>query len=254
MNRIVLLGASNLTLSFCRLVDGLGQALESPVEIRAAHGHGRSYGEWSCVFGRALPGIADCRLWEDLDRVPAADSTRALVTDIGNDILFGAEVERVLGWVRECLDRLQAQGARTVMTSLPMASLANLSRARFLCARSCFFPQSRLTLPDVQRLAEELEAGIIALGEREGVTLVEPEGDWYGLDPIHIRPGRKNVAWQSIFEEWWDEQGVPAFPRVRIHRAIEAWRWRPAERAWRGCLELAGQPIYRDNGTSVWLY
>lgn len=254
MNRIVLLGASNLTLSFGRLVNGLRQSLPSPVEIRAVHGHGRSYGDWSCVLGRALPGIAACGLWEDLDKAPVADSLRVLMTDIGNDILYGADVEQVLDWVRVCLDRLQVQGARTVMTRLPMASLSRLSRLRFLCARSCFFPQSRLTLLDVRRLAEKLEAGIISLGEQAGVTLVEPESDWYGLDPIHIRTNFKNLAWQTILAGWWNEGTKPVFPRVRMHRAVEAWRWRPAERVWRGRLEQVSQPVYRDNGTTVWLY
>jgi hypothetical protein len=109
--RIVFLGASNLTV-------GLGTVLATararlgpePVEVFVAAGHGRAYGRWSRVAIRGLPAIVDCGLWRALDR-GTAPATYALVTDIGNDLAYGATAAELAGWVGTCVERLAALGA-----------------------------------------------------------------------------------------------------------------------------------------------
>src|SRR5439155_11570702 len=100
--RVVLLGASNLTLGFPMLVSELRAWLGSPVEILCAHGHGRSYGLASRVLFRELPGIVECGLWRALASAPARP-TLALLTDVGNDIMYGRDVEEIAGWVETAL-------------------------------------------------------------------------------------------------------------------------------------------------------
>src|SRR3954465_11577323 len=96
--RVILLGASNLTRSFPTVVATVRQTWPEPVEIMAAMGHGRSYGQDSSVLGRKISGIFPCALWQDLQnrrRLP----TSALVTDIGNDMLYGIPPNQILNWV-----------------------------------------------------------------------------------------------------------------------------------------------------------
>ena len=81
---------------------GLSEAQASwgqPLDILAALGHGRGYGLESRVLGRRLPPILECGLWEALDRRPPCE-TAALLTDIGNDLVLGAEPEQLIEWVR----------------------------------------------------------------------------------------------------------------------------------------------------------
>ncbi len=104
--RVILLGASNLTRGISTVV-GIAQAsLGGPLDVVAAMGHGRSYGMWSRVLVRELPGIATCALWDALDRRPRLD-TVALVTDIGNDIFYGASIDEIVSWVDVTLARLE---------------------------------------------------------------------------------------------------------------------------------------------------
>ncbi|HLQ43549.1 MAG TPA: hypothetical protein VK137_02375, partial [Planctomycetaceae bacterium] len=76
MPRVILLGASNVTLSFPRLWHGLRRAWSESLELFAAHGHGRSFGIWSRVGPRQLPGIVPCRLWDDLAAQPPMTNDR----------------------------------------------------------------------------------------------------------------------------------------------------------------------------------
>ena len=107
MNQLILIGASNVTIAFPRLVNGLAEWVDEPLEIWGVHGHGRSYGAWSKVLGRALPGITESRFWDDWAPSDSSAPPRALVTDIGNDILYGHDTDQILDWVETCLKRLQ---------------------------------------------------------------------------------------------------------------------------------------------------
>ncbi len=104
--RVIALGASNLTRGFRTVVSAARAAWGPEVQVLAALGHGRSYGAPSRVVFRTLPGILESGLWRTLESLPALP-TRALVADVGNDILYGLSAERILAWVEEALSRLQ---------------------------------------------------------------------------------------------------------------------------------------------------
>jgi hypothetical protein len=100
VGRVVALGASNLTRGFQTVVATARAAWELDVEVVAALGHGRSYGSSSRLVVRTLPGILESGLWRQLEWSPQVP-TRALVTDVGNDILYGFSAPQILGWVDE---------------------------------------------------------------------------------------------------------------------------------------------------------
>ena len=97
--RVILLGASNLVLSFPTIVATARATWGEPIEFMAAMGHGRSYGKDTSVFGRKISGIFPCALWQDLQNRPPMPTT-ALVTDIGNDLLYGVTPDQLLGMGR----------------------------------------------------------------------------------------------------------------------------------------------------------
>ena len=142
---MILLGASNLTRSFATVVAAARRTWGEPLEIMAAMGHGRSYGQDSTVLGRKISGIFPCALWQDLQNRPSLP-TAALVTDIGNDLLYGVPPDRLHEWVERCLDRLAEAGAATIVTQMPIGSVESLGEARFRFFRRLFFPRSTLTL------------------------------------------------------------------------------------------------------------
>src|SRR3954464_8187704 len=137
--RVILLGASNLTRSFPTVVATVQQTWSEPVEIMAARGHGRSYRQDSWDRGRKISGIFPCALWQDLQNRPQLP-TVGLVTDIGNDILYGIAPDQLLNWVERCLDLLAAAGAATIITQMPIGSIEGLGERRFQFFRRLFFP------------------------------------------------------------------------------------------------------------------
>jgi hypothetical protein len=46
--------------------------------------------------------------------------------------------------------------------------------------------------------AEHVNAGLAALALTRGLRFVQLNPEWYGFDPIHIRPSLWRAAWQEI--------------------------------------------------------
>lgn len=224
--RVVALGASNLTRGFRTVVSTARTAWGRDVEVLAALGHGRSYGAASNLLWRRLPGILESGLWHQLESLPPV-STRALVTDVGNDILYGFSAERTLAWVEEAVRRLQRATRDIVVTDLPMASIRRLSEARFLLFRSVLVPSCRLTLAQVVDRAEQVNAGLETLSAVQGVRFLHLDPAWYALDPIHIRPSLWRSAWTQILgaPPVVDEAGSPLLEGLRLYLMRPERRW-----------------------------
>ena len=90
---VVAIGASNLSRGLAGLVTTVRRRRIGS-DILVAAGHGRSFGVTSRVAWRRLPSILGCGLWRAIDRLnPAGDRpVAAIVTDIGNDLLYGFTV------------------------------------------------------------------------------------------------------------------------------------------------------------------
>jgi hypothetical protein len=257
MQRVIILGASNVTIAFPRLWHGLRRAVGEPVDLFAAHGHGRSFGMWSRVGPRELPGIVPCRIWDDLSAQPTTNDLQplALVTDIGNDLLYGATPDQICEWVKACVSRLKSMSARVVLTQLPLASVEQLGPRRFQLFRSAFFPGSQLRFDELHAKVTRLNELVVELGQSHNLPTPTPRGEWYGFDPIHIRRRHRDAAWGELLASWFDQPNAAAFRRVGPARALSLWRQRPFERRWFGRVQSSPQPVLREqDGSRLWLY
>lgn len=253
--QVILLGASNIAIGFPVILRLLQSGFKEPLHVFGAFGHGRSYGMWSTVLVRSLPGITTCGLWDELSRNdPQPGRTHALITDVGNDLLYGASVQQIADWVEWCVEELRGRGAEIAMTRLPMASVRSLSVLRYNCARTFFFPFSGLTWPVMMERACALDERLLQIGTRDGVTLIEPPGAWYGFDPIHIRYTRLTAAWRYVFSHWCGfDQSAPLVRSSPAQRG-RAWLLRPAERRILRRPRHTPQPVRQQGRMTISLY
>ncbi len=250
VGRVVALGASNLTRGFQTIVSTSRSVWGPDVEVLAALGHGRSYGAPSNFMFRTLPSILKSSLWTELaSRPPMA--TRGLVTDVGNDILYGFSVERTLGWVEETIVRLRTITTDIVLTDLPLASIRRLSNSKFLAFRSVLSPSCRLSLTEVIERAGRVNEGLLQLSVSYGTRLFRLDPAWYGFDPIHMRPSQWRSAWQQIL-------GVQTEGKSGSGSTIESMKlyfMRPERRWIFGMEQVTPQTgVALRSGGQVWLY
>jgi hypothetical protein len=251
--RVILLGASNVTRSLSTVVETAELIWGPPLDVLAACGHGRSYGRTSCVFGRSLPGILECGLWDELSRRPALPAA-ALVTDIGNDILYGAGADQIAAWVAQCLTRLRAVCERIVITELPLARVASVTPRQYNLFRALLFPGSRVTWEDALHRVRELNERVAELARQQRAELRVPRIEWYGWDPIHIRRAAGPEAWSEILAGWSDH-AVTQRARGSWLRWLQLRRQRPLVRRLFGIEQRRAQPTCTlRSGSAISLY
>lgn len=255
INRIVQLGASNLTLSLNLITRLIQQRCGQPSEVLIAAGHGRSYGHYSQVLIRGLPGITSCGLWAQLEsgvKLP----TYAFLTDIGNDIPYGHRPVRLLEWVGCCVDRLQQQEAHIVMTNLPLALIESLSDRHFKIIRGLFFPFSRLPRADLVAHAQLVHRGLEEMAAARIFELYEPDPGWYGPDIIHLLYWKRKAAYQRILNRFPAASDTQKkVGHLSLHSRF--WKQRPrfAHKTLLGWERRHQQPSARyDDGTEIYLY
>lgn len=251
--RAVILGASNVTLSLPTVVETARHAWGQPLEFLAAIGHGRSYGLTTNFLGRGLPGIAGCGLWDELQQRPPLP-TAALVTDIGNDIIYGCPVTPIVKWLETCLTSLAEQSERLVITRLPLDSIARVPEWKIRLLLSLFFPNSRLNRDDALAKAVELDQRLTEFAHRFGAYVVQPEANWYTWDPLHIARRYRGLAWNH-YMRWWSNGHPTTQATPSLRRRFALRRSRP--RSWTrfGIQKHREQPCVKlADGTTVSLF
>jgi hypothetical protein len=246
--RLVALGASNLARGFGALVAAARAGWGAPFDVVSAFGPGRSYGMTSSLLGRRLPSILDCGLWTALDAQPPA-RTLALVTDVGNDILYEVEPARILEWVDEAVARVRCRAEEVAVAGLPLERIRRLSRAGFLFFRSVLVPQCRLSHAETLDRAEHVDAALRDLAARHGARYVALPLEWYGTDPVHVRASARVPAWSAI-------AGLGCVhPRVRAWETFRLFMMKPDRRSWLGVPQRGRQPgLALPGGVSVAAY
>ena len=251
ISRLVALGASNLTLGLSAVLGTARSTFGPKVEVLAALGYGRSYGASSTIAIRTLPGILESGLWRELERRPKVN-TRGIITDVGNDILYGFPPEQILAWVREAASRLLSHTADVVLTDLPRASIRRLSPQAFLFFRTLFFPPCRLSRDEVFERVDRVNEGLAGIAVSMGLRFVHLREDWYGFDPIHIRPKAFSVAWRRIISGEEVREGAATFSSLELARL----HLLPPERRFLFGLERvtpqSGRKLRR--GGCLWIY
>ena len=252
--RVVLLGASNLTRGFAHVLRAASFHLSQPLQVYTAQGHGRSYGQASFMAFRALPGILTSRIWTALSSAPSPP-THALVTDIGNDLLYGIDPATVARWVGTCIDRLREYDARIVLTGLPLGSLRRTSAWNLALHKRLAFPFCRLSAVQLLEHATALDAALSELAASRDICWVEPSIEWYGFDPIHIRWSAQKLAWQTILASWHTAEADERQTPIVWPSTIRLWSLPPAERTLFRSTRHHAQPQWRGTqGATIALY
>lgn len=249
--RLVVLGASNVRRSFAAAAHAARTLLGPSTHLFAAMGHGRSYGTRSRVLGRSLPAILECGIWSALGENSrlkgnsAPSRTLAVITDVGNDILYGASADTIGDWLETCITRLRDHEARLVMTALPIERLRRVRRWQFHVLQRILYPSRGLSYARAMRTIDLLHDRMTDLAAKHGIPLLDMPVSWYGIDPIHILPRYWDQAWRSMIEAACD--GPPTAMECDPPSWSERWRLRwltPAEWRLLGVRRGCSQPCF----------
>jgi hypothetical protein len=251
-DRFVVLGASNVSRGLARLTAALRARGPGPVDLFVAAGHGRGYGVNTRVAWRRLPSILASGLWRTLDR-EHVERPAAIITDVGNELLYGLGVTAVAGAVRESAERLRDRGGRLVITGLPLAGIAGVGIVRYRLLRTLYVPGCLLSLAALKDASRWLDDELRAIAADTGATFLEQPGEWYGFDALHVRRLHLDTFWQRVGDAW----GLPV-ATARPQPSLTEWAVLGSQaaevRSLAGRTRLTRQPVIERGAVRVWMY
>jgi len=249
---VVVLGASNVSRGLARLAATARARTDAPLDLFVAAGHGRGYGVSTRVWQRRLPSILASGLWRALDR-ERAHRPLAVITDVGNELLYGLGVTAVASGVREAAARLADRGARLAITGLPIASIERVGRVQYRLLRTLYVPGCLLQLAELKEATRWLDEELQAIAADTGATFLEQPAEWYGFDALHVRRPHLDALWQRVCDAW-TLPAAPTRPRPSLadwavlgSRAVEV-------RALGRLMRLTRQPVVDRDALRVWMY
>ncbi|MEI6240230.1 MAG: hypothetical protein WCR51_07565 [Planctomycetia bacterium] len=249
---VVVLGASNVSRGLPRLAATARARTAGPLDLFVAAGHGRGYGVSTRVWQRRLPSILSSGLWRALDR-ERADQPLAVITDVGNELLYGLGVSAVAGAVRDAAGRLADRGARLAIMGLPLAGIAGVGAVRYRLLRTLYVPGCLLGLAELKQATRWLDEELQAIAADTGATFLEQPAEWYGVDALHVRRPQLDALWQRVCDAWT----LPA-AAVRPRPSLTDWAAlgsRAAEvRSLGRITRLTRQPVIDRDALRVWMY
>jgi hypothetical protein len=221
---LVLLGASNLSRGCFAFARHMKVCLyPRKVEVLVAAGPGRAY----CVSGGLLnvsyPPIQSSDIFNVAQgKRESGYRVMALVTDIGNDIMYGVSAEKVIEAVQEIFEKLQSMDAEIFYTTLPVAFEKGVHPIWFYFLRSILLPFSRVSY-------DEAVAGIVKVNQflrqcdMKHCQMIQDMDRHLGLDGIHYGWLRAHSAWYHVAKTIMETLGINMIREISLSAMMKSY-------------------------------
>ncbi len=164
-------------------------------------GPGRGY----CVNGGFLnvsyPSIRSCGILQSAgERAQKGLKVIALITDIGNDIMYGVSLKEITACLNSIFLELDALGAEVFVHPIPLDLSKDVTERQFRILRSIFYPHSALKFQEAKGAVDAVNEFLRGRAGG-GIHLLPGTKDCTGIDKIHYSIFRGHRAWSGAVAE-----------------------------------------------------
>ncbi len=211
----ILLGASNLARASYGLMNCLTRCLSPrPVEFLHALGPGRAYITEGGILSAVYPPILNCGILNVAkDKSKSKRMIVALVTDIGNDIMYGVSAEKIILGLKTLFNTMEEIGASVLTTTIPVDLEQDVGKFYFLILRRIFFRKSRVEYHEAASAVRTINQ-FIKESENEKITVLKEMGPFCGVEKIHYRLSTSHRAWSYVADEMLRRLNTPTPVRI----------------------------------------
>lgn len=233
---LVLLGASNLSLGWFALARHMQACLHPrPMEIMVATGAGRAYRAAGGLLNVTYPPIESSEIFEAARRKSESGyRVIALVTDIGNDIMYGVSAEQLIETMRQVFGQLRSVHADVFYTTLPAAFEKGIHPIWFYILRTLLLPASRVSYDEARAAIIQVNQYLREVASKEG-HLIPDVDRFLGFDEIHYGWLRAQHAWSHIAGRMLGFLGCPISGAITSPKMIKSY--------WQGVRLLVGSDV-----------
>jgi hypothetical protein len=195
-----------------------------PMEVLAALGPGRGYGSWGGLLNISYPPIAESPLFEKARRKAEGGSrVVALVTDIGNDLLYGVEADSLIATVQNVFDRLVAMNAQVYVTTLPVYFERDVSPMVYYPIRTMLYPQSRVSCEQAMEGVRRVNAFLKELSDKR-IQVMPAMDPYLGWDHVHFGLVKAGEVWNQVSRTMLAGLGGRPRSAIRFPRMLVSYK------------------------------
>ena len=217
----IFLGASNLARSFYGLKCCITRCVfPRPVSFIHAMGPGRGYIRQGGICNAVYPPILNCNI------LKAAHKKRknnqqivALITDIGNDIMYGVSTEEIIGGLKSLFRDLSELEANIFITSIPIDLKKDVGEFYFRILRQVFFRNSLVEYHQASEAVQMVNKFILQ-SLKKNIIAINGMKQFCGIDKIHYSLFKSRSAWSHIAGNLTDTLNINAPPKLNVSELV----------------------------------
>ncbi len=195
---------------------------KNKIEFLNALGPGRGFCARGGMFNFTYPPIQDCRVLEAAERKSQNGQRIAvLITDIGNDLMYGVSANTLIESLDGMVDRVLQWDAEIFLTSIHVDLKKDVSPTTFFILKSFFYPGSSITYEETDLFIKKVNGYLEEKARQsERVHLITGMKLFSGSDKIHYSLLKTHSAWGKVVEEICRVVKVPVQKKMGLSDAI----------------------------------
>ena len=221
----LLMGASNLARGYSMLTQHLSECLgKNKTEFLNALGPGRGFCARGGIFNITYSPIKDCRIIESAEKKSKeALLTVALITDIGNDLMYGVSADTLIASLDLMIDEILKWDAEIFLTPIHINPKKDISPTIFFVLRFLLYPSSKVNYDELDLFVLKINDYLEEKVQRnEKMHLIIGLEAFAGLDRIHYSLFKTHAAWSTIAEKIFRIIDVPVQKKLSLIDAIKS--------------------------------
>ena len=217
----ILMGASNLARGYSMLTRHISSCFgKNNTEFLNALGPGRGFCTRGGMFNFTYPPIQDCPILEAANK-KSCDRQVVLITDIGNDLMYGVSADTLIESLDGLIDRALQCDAEIFLTSIHVNLKKDVSQTTFFILKFFFYPGSSITYKKTDLFIIKVNSYLKEkAGQNQRVHLISGMESFAGADKIHYSLLKTHSAWQKIANEICQVLKTPIKKKLRFTDAI----------------------------------
>ena len=219
----IFLGASNLARSF----DGLKSCIKRCILPRTASfihamGPGRGYVSRGGILNATYSPILDSGIFEAIQRKRIKNQQIVtLITDIGNDVMYDASPEKIIGGLEYLYNLLDEFEANIFITSISVDLENDVSELYFRILRKLYFPKSPVTYSQASNNIKAINQFILQ-SSNQRISVINDMKSFYGIDKIHYSILKSRMAWSHITRKLTASFDINLSPELKTSEVVKS--------------------------------
>ena len=212
----IFLGASNLARSFYGLKRCIGRCIfPRPASFMHAMGPGRGYVSRGGILNAIYSPILNCGIFEAVrNKRIKNQQVVALITDIGNDIMYDVSPEKIIGGLQYIFNALDGFETNIFITPIPIDLENDISEFHFQIIRQVYFPKSPVKHSQASNNIKAINKFILQSSNKK-ITVINDMKQFCGIDKIHYSILKSQSAWSHIAKKLTTSLNTNVSPQFR---------------------------------------